>query len=41
MGYLFTTLEKTEDQGAKLGVFSTGPSYPNYVANFMSEIIEL
>lgn len=31
--------KKTEDQGAKLGVFSTGPSYPNYVANFMSEII--
>lgn len=31
--------KKTEDQGAKLGVFSTGPSYPNYVANFLSEII--
>lgn len=31
--------KKTEDQGAKLGVFSTGPSYPNYIANFLSEII--
>lgn len=31
--------KKTEDRGAKLGVFSTGPSYPNYIANFLSEII--
>ncbi|GGA96123.1 aquaporin family protein [Macrococcus hajekii] len=28
-----------EDVGTKLGVFSTGPAYPNYVANFISEII--
>lgn len=28
-----------EDPGAKLGVFATAPGYPNYVANFTSEII--
>lgn len=28
-----------EDPGAKLATFATGPSYPNYVANFISEII--
>ncbi|KAA1040347.1 aquaporin family protein [Macrococcus equipercicus] len=28
-----------EDPGAKLGVFSTGPVYPNFVANFISEIL--
>lgn len=28
-----------EDEGTKLGVFSTAPSYPNYVSNFASEII--
>ncbi|TDM04141.1 MIP/aquaporin family protein [Macrococcus carouselicus] len=27
------------DPGTKLGVFSTGPAYPNYMANFTSEII--
>lgn len=29
----------TEDQDAKLGVFSTGPALKNYFANFISEII--
>ena len=29
----------TEDQGAKLGVFSTAPAIKNYFANFLSEII--
>ena len=29
----------TDDQGAKLGVFSTGPAIKNYMANFISEII--
>ncbi|MGK0554515.1 MIP/aquaporin family protein [Macrococcus capreoli] len=27
------------DAGTKLGVFATGPAYPNYFANFISEII--
>lgn len=31
--------EKTEDQGAKLGVFSTGPAIRNMPANFLSEVI--
>ncbi|PTE67898.1 aquaporin [Staphylococcus devriesei] len=29
----------TDDQGAKLGVFSTAPAIKNYFANFLSEII--
>ncbi|WP_227395463.1 MIP/aquaporin family protein [Jeotgalibacillus aurantiacus] len=29
----------TPDQGAKLGVFSTGPAIPHYFSNLMSEII--
>lgn len=28
-----------EDAGTKLSVYATGPSYPNYVANFTSEMI--
>lgn len=28
-----------EDAGTKLGVFSTGPAYPNFLSNFISEII--
>lgn len=28
-----------EDPGTKLGVFATGPAYPNYISNFASEII--
>ncbi|SOC44989.1 MIP/aquaporin family protein [Salinicoccus kekensis] len=28
-----------EDEGTKLGVYATGPVYPNYVANFASEMI--
>ena len=31
--------DATEDQGTKLGVFSTGPSVPNPVLNFLSEAI--
>ncbi len=31
--------KQTEDQGAKLGVFSTAPAIKNYFANFLSEII--
>lgn len=31
--------KKEEDVGTKLGVFATGPAYPNYVSNFVSEII--
>ena len=27
------------DAGTKLGVYATGPAYPNYVANFASEMI--
>ena len=30
---------KTEDQGAKLAVFCTGPAIPNFWANLLSEII--
>lgn len=28
-----------EDAGTKLGVFATGPAFPNYFSNFLSEII--
>ncbi|MFM7327911.1 MAG: MIP/aquaporin family protein [Bacteroidota bacterium] len=31
--------EKTDDAGAKLGVFATGPAIPNTLANFLSELI--
>lgn len=31
--------EVTEDQGAKLAVFSTGPAIPNTFSNIMSEIV--
>ncbi|REI16279.1 MIP/aquaporin family protein [Staphylococcus felis] len=30
---------ETEDKGAKLAIFSTGPALKNYTANFISEII--
>ena len=35
----FPHWKATEDQGAKLGVFSTAPAIKNYFANFLSEII--
>ena len=31
--------KETDDPGAKLGVFSTGPAIPNYFANLISEMI--
>lgn len=31
--------KEEDDAGTKLGVFATGPAYPNYVSNFVSEII--
>lgn len=31
--------KEEEDPGTKLGVFATGPAYPNFVSNFISEII--
>ncbi|MFT9485830.1 MIP/aquaporin family protein [Tepidibacillus infernus] len=31
--------KETEDQGTKLGVFSTGPAVPNVAANLVSEIL--
>ena len=30
---------KTEDAGAKLGVFATGPAIPDTISNFLSELI--
>ena len=34
-----THFNATEDQGAQLGTYSTSPAIPNYVNNFLSEII--
>lgn len=31
--------KEESDPGTKLGLFATGPAYPNYVSNFVSEVI--
>ena len=39
MASIFTPLGQTEDQGAKLGVFCTGPAIPQTGANLLSEMM--